>query len=64
MTPKPGQNLCLVSAYLESEELICRRLERTANADTPLGREWRTIADMLAGRRELHAKACERCRGK
>ena len=55
---------CIIARYLEEQALTCRRMERTANPDTPLGKEWRTIAEMLAGRREIHAQGCERCGAK
>ena len=57
--PKQGCNL---NGYLTEQELLCRRMERTANVDTPHGQEWRRVADTLCVLRVEHAMRCERCK--
>lgn len=52
---------CILARYLAEQELACRRMERTANPDTPLGKEWNEIANMLKKKRFSHANHCERC---
>jgi hypothetical protein len=52
---------CILARYLEAEELVCRRMERTANADTPHGQEWHRVAEALLDFRQNHVVRCERC---
>lgn len=55
---------CILSRYLDEQELACLRMERAANADTPHAMEWRKVAETLAGIRREHVGRCERCGGK
>jgi hypothetical protein len=58
--PVPTQG-CILSRYLAEQELACRRMERTANPDTPHGQEWHSVAEMLLAKRAEHVAKCALC---
>jgi hypothetical protein len=53
---------CIIAQYLAKEEVDCRRMERTANPDTPQGKEWRQIAETLCVLRVDHVARCGKCK--
>jgi hypothetical protein len=53
--------LCILASYLAEQEINCRRMQRTANMDTPHAQEWKAIAETLCVLRVEHSKRCARC---
>ncbi|MGP8269091.1 MAG: hypothetical protein ACLQLH_03410 [Terracidiphilus sp.] len=53
--------MCNLSRYLREQEIVCLRMEFSANRDTPMGAEWAVVASALAALQAQHFKRCGKC---
>ena len=57
----PAAQPCILSRYLQEQEVSCWNMAITANADLPHAAEWKMIAALMATTRHEHMKRCGKC---
>ncbi len=52
---------CNHEKFLESTELECRRIAKSANDGTQAQQEWTKTAEAILSRRREHIQVCKKC---